>query len=127
MSQPDESIYTIAPTHNLTRNCSSCIGLQKKVFALEKLIKVGVTLPSKNIVSSVKTIQKRIVFLEGRCAIRESEGKNAGWDESELSALKWAILCINAAVQFNIPIPDAEDLNKVKIDSLTKAEANKID
>lgn len=71
---------------------------------------------------AVKTLQKRAQWLEARCAVREASGQNAGYDESELSALKWAVLCINAAVQFGIGLPEALDPLEVQVEALGRVE-----
>lgn len=111
-----ESTYTIAPNRKVAKDCRYCESLQRKVRSLEGLIGNGVTLDARTR-RSVQVLHRRIVFLEARAAVMADKGVPTGFDDIESAAIKWAILCIDAARQWGVALPEAPDLDAVAWDA----------
>lgn len=91
--------------------CNRCQKLTKRVAQLEGMLRGSPRLNSRTR-TSLDLLERRAVWLEARVAIREEAGKPAGHDLQEIAALRWAILCIQAAARKGMlnesQVPDLE-------------------
>jgi hypothetical protein len=46
---------------------------------------------SRGVLNHFRAMLRRRDWLEGRCAVGESQNRNLSYDEAELAAIKWAL------------------------------------